>query len=117
MSNYRAPDGTAIDRDEWSLLFAKRAEDMSDESWWRRRTAVGESRVSTVWLGLEHVGGHWETMIFGGEHDEDCWRWATREEALAGHDRIVQALKEDRDPNPSQSGGSGRMGGSRRSPA
>ena len=35
---------------------------------------VGDVRVSTVFLGIEHSWGQgfpvlWETMIFGGEHD------------------------------------------------
>jgi hypothetical protein len=33
-------------------------------------------------------------MIFGGEYDEEMWRYCTWEEAKAGHDRIVNCLKE-----------------------
>lgn len=48
-------------------------------------------RVSTVFLGLDHrFGGNgppilFETMIFGGPHDQDCERYATWEAAEAGH--------------------------------
>jgi len=48
--------------------------------------------VSTVFLGLDHNYGSkgppslFETMIFGGEHDGDCQRTPTREDALKMHD-------------------------------
>ena len=49
-----------------------------------------EVNVSTVFLGLDHSfsGGTpilFETMIFGGEHDQYQERYATYEEAEAGH--------------------------------
>lgn len=48
-----------------------------------------EIRVSTVFLGLDHSWNGppeiYETMIFGGPHNEDQWRYSTREEAIAGH--------------------------------
>lgn len=49
-------------------------------------------RVSTVFLGLDHnFGGPqpllWETMIFGGPHADYQERYATREDAIAGHAR------------------------------
>jgi len=49
-----------------------------------------EVNVSTVFLGLDHnYGGGtpilFETMILGGEHDEYQERYATYEEAEAGH--------------------------------
>ena len=61
---------------------------------------VNYQRISTVFLHLDH---NWnpdgepvlfETMIFGGEYDEEMWRYCTWEEAKAGHDRIVNCLKE-----------------------
>jgi hypothetical protein len=62
-------------------------------------TEVGEARVSTVFLGLDHgwSGGPpevFETMIFGGSFDEYQWRYATWDAAAAGHKRIVVALTE-----------------------
>jgi hypothetical protein len=50
--------------------------------------------VSTVFLGLNHNFGNgvpllWETMIFGGPEDQYQERYATREEALAGHIKAV----------------------------
>lgn len=52
-------------------------------------------RVSTVFLGLDHSWTEdevllFETMIFGGEHDEYCERYSTWEDAEAGHQRAVK---------------------------
>ena len=50
--------------------------------------------VSTVFLGIDHSfdGGApllWETMIFGGKGDGKCWRYSSKEEAVAGHAKAV----------------------------
>lgn len=53
-------------------------------------------RVSTVFLGLNHEWNPekppliFETMIFGGEFDQNQWRYSTYDEAVAGH---AEALK------------------------
>lgn len=56
----------------------------------------GTIEVSTVWLGLNH---QWlpdrpplifETMIFGGPLDRECWRYSTEEQALVGHAEVVR---------------------------
>lgn len=56
----------------------------------------GGERVSTVFIGMDHSFSRvpcppvlWETMIFGGAHDEYQERYSSREEALAGHARAV----------------------------
>lgn len=53
-------------------------------------------RVSTVWLGLDHNYGDgppilFETMVFGEADwaDQDCKRYSTEAEALAGHAEMV----------------------------
>lgn len=56
--------------------------------------------VSTVFLGIDHGTGLgygeddkpilFETMIFGGKHDQWQWRWSTWNEAVAGHMRAVE---------------------------
>jgi hypothetical protein len=103
--DYYAPDGTPIDVDEWCRLFELRHQDMSQDSWWRRRTQVTPTvEVSTVWLGLDHQWLHgpplfWETMIFGGEHADGQWRYSSRQQALDDHERIVAALRAGRDPD------------------
>lgn len=52
-------------------------------------------RVSTVFLGIDHSWGYgppilWETMIFGGEHDEYQDRYSTWDQAKKGHDEAVK---------------------------
>lgn len=57
------------------------------------------SRVSTVFLGLDHDwGGHgppvlWESMYFSAHGTGEAqWRYTTHEAALAGHQRLVDDL-------------------------
>lgn len=59
------------------------------------QTTVGNVRVSTVFLGIDH---NWsprgppllfEGMIFGGTHDEEQRRYSTRDEAERGHAELV----------------------------
>lgn len=65
------------------------------------RTAGEEIRISTVFLGIDHQFGDgppllFETMVFGGELDEEQDRYATREEAVTGHlamcERVARSL-------------------------
>lgn len=53
--------------------------------------------VSTVFLGMNHALWSatpilFETMVFGGEHDSYRERYATWEEAEAGHQRAVELI-------------------------
>ena len=62
------------------------------------KTNVGDAEVSTVFLGIDHQFGEgppilFETMIFGGEHDEEMWRYSTWDEAKAGHSHVVSLLE------------------------
>lgn len=63
-------------------------------------TVIGDIRVSTVFLGINHEWDPgkppllFETMMFGGEYDEDMWRYSTWEEAEAGHEKAVGLLKK-----------------------
>jgi hypothetical protein len=98
---YYSPSGEPIeDVLEWAELFERRREDMSPESWWRKHTQISdEVAVSTVWMGIDHsfLGAgpplFWETMIFGGEHDEEQWRYSSRAAALDHHEEIAAALR------------------------
>jgi len=53
-------------------------------------------RVSTVWLGLDHSFSEkrpqiFETMVFfSGYKDEECWHYATEEEAIRAHKMLVK---------------------------
>lgn len=54
--------------------------------------------VSTVFLGLDHSFGDgppllFETMIFGGKHDQYQERYSTRTEALMGHMRAFRLVQ------------------------
>ncbi len=68
---------------------------------------VGEARVSTVFLAIDHgipwpMGKHSpildETMVFGGEHDLWQDRYCSAAEARAGHARVVARLREGLPP-------------------
>ena len=57
-----------------------------------------EVTVSTVFLGLNHnfLGKPpilFETMVFGGTHDEEMERYSTWEEAEKGHKRWIVKAK------------------------
>jgi hypothetical protein len=86
-------EGNPIDVLEWARLFESADRVLA-------RTRVGDgSEVSTVWLGLDYSFGQgtpliYETMIFGGPHDEYQDRHPNRDAALAGHDQAV-ALARD----------------------
>ena len=66
---------------------------------------VGNLWVSTTWLGLDHQYGNgppliFETMVFPAENgkvtdcgERFCDRYSTKEQALAGHQRVVEALR------------------------
>jgi hypothetical protein len=62
---------------------------------------VDNIHISTVFLGLDHSWPWnkdktpilWETMIFGGEHDEYQKRYTSYEDALEGHQEAVELVK------------------------
>ena len=59
-----------------------------------KKTEISEHIcVSTVFLGMGSIPYDkllFETMIFGGEHDEYQERYATLEEAKEGHNRAIE---------------------------
>lgn len=60
-----------------------------------RDTLFDGTVVSTVFLGIDHAfsGGPpvlWETMIFGGPHDQYKERYASRDRAIDGHGRALE---------------------------
>ena len=63
------------------------------------KTIVGDIEISTAFLGIDHssVDGLpilFETMIFGGDFDQDEWRYSTWEEAEKGHQQAVAQVRE-----------------------
>lgn len=85
MSGYYDMDGQPLGLMAWAKLLEDHDARIIG------RTERGDVTVSTVWIGLDHSFGDgppliFETMIFGGDHDQDQWRYSTREEAETGHE-------------------------------
>ena len=95
--NYYDIDGNPMTFEQWSSTF----KDME----YRR---IGLDRldvwtISTVWLGLDHNFGDegppliFESMVFEkGESSaapDDTVRYSTKEEAIAGHQRLVEIYR------------------------
>jgi len=65
-----------------------------------KQEQVGNSKVSTVFLGLDHsfldeAPVLWETMVFGGKLDLEMERCSgNREQAEAMHELMVKRVKE-----------------------
>lgn len=62
------------------------------------QTMIGEARVSTVFLGLDHSYGEgppilFETMVFGGPLDQEEERCSTWEEAEAMHEAMCRRVR------------------------
>lgn len=62
------------------------------------QTEIGESRVSTVFLGLDHAygGGEpllFETMVFDGALDGEQERCTTWEQAEEMHERMCEQVR------------------------
>ena len=80
-----------------SVLEWGRAFEMSDRRV-KRDDIADDVTVSTVFLGIDHriwVGPPllFETIIFGGQHDQYCERYSTWDEAIAGHEKAVALAK------------------------
>lgn len=69
------------------------------------QTRIGEIGISTVFLGLNHNYNSngppllFETMIFGGEHDQYCDRCSTWDEALVMHENAKKLVEESENKN------------------
>lgn len=80
------PDGSveATDLTTWARWFETGDRIIAQDT-------VDESRVSTVFIGIDHNFGAsgppllFETMVFDGPLDGEQDRYATKAEALAGH--------------------------------
>jgi len=82
---YYDRDGHEIDLSEW-------ASELSNNR--IARTKIGDTEVSTVWVGLCHNNYRlvFETMIFGGPHNGEINRYSSELNALKGHIATVEAL-------------------------
>lgn len=88
-------DGTPLTMWEAAMLFG------DDKYRTVARDSVHGCLVSTVWLPCAHgrdAQGRpviFETMVFNEDQqasDAGCWRYATEEEALAGHREVLDAV-------------------------
>ena len=82
----------AVDLIDWARWFEKADRTV-------KKTNVGAVEISTVFLGLDNSFGEgpplfFETMIFGGKHDQDIKRYSTWQEAEEGHGRLVKKIEE-----------------------
>jgi|SRR5215831_252787 len=57
---------------------------------------IGDVFVSTVFLGLSFDGDLWETMIFGGPHDQYQRRYQSKHDAERGHTFALQLATGDK---------------------
>ena len=62
------------------------------------RNEIRETIVSTVFLGIDHAfdAGKpllFETMVFGGELDQEQVRYTTKKAAKKGHKKMVERVK------------------------
>lgn len=61
-------------------------------------TQIGESWVSTVWLGIDHGFGEgppiiFETLVFNGPLADEMERYTTEADALAGHEAMCARVR------------------------
>jgi hypothetical protein len=76
---------------EWGRWYETAQRHIGDDT-------INGVRVSTVFLGLDHSFSEgdpilFETMVFGGEHNEWQERYFTYDEAEAGHKNVVRRIR------------------------
>jgi hypothetical protein len=81
----------AVDLITWAMWFEKAERHVADDK-------VGDVRISTVFLGLDHSfgGGRpliFETLVFGGPLDGEMERYSTWDEAEAGHKQMAKRIE------------------------
>ena len=84
-----------VDIITWAKWFEKTERHVADDF-------VGDVRVSTVFLGINHNFGDgvpllFETIVFDGQHDGEMKRYSTWQEAEDGHKTILTKIKEGKE--------------------
>jgi hypothetical protein len=65
-----------------------------------KQDTIGEVFISTVFLGLDHSWRDdrrpllWETMVFGGDHDQYQQRYYSYEDAIEGHQTALDLVNK-----------------------
>ena len=82
-----------FNKHEWSNWFEKADRIVAKDT-------VENSRISTVFLGLDHSFGEgppllFETLVFDGPLADEMERYRTWEEAEAGHIKMVERVKAE----------------------
>ena len=96
---YYNRQGNPITMDEWAeMQIANRGVNLVERTEYDFTAREYEVSVSTVHLGLDHNWGHgplaiFEPMVFGGPLDERCVRYASEDEAVAGHKVMCAAVE------------------------
>ena len=96
MENYILKDGVPVIEPD-ILVWAKWFETADRKV---ALTIVGDTKISTVFLGKDHSFGHndlpilYETLVFGGKLDDEMERYTTIEEARLGHEIMVTRVRE-----------------------
>jgi hypothetical protein len=83
---------TIVDCGEW-------LEENPERKAVKQENVNDDIHVSTVFLGLDHAWNSgipvlWETMIFGGEHDQYQERYTSYEDALEGHQLALNLVNQ-----------------------
>lgn len=90
----------AVDVMSWARWFEKNAAACRVAE-----TKIGDVRVSTVFLGLNHNFADdgppilFETMVFGDPHNGEIWRYESWKDAEIGHQEAVDAVRRHHDQN------------------
>ena len=79
-----------VDHMTWAKMFEEKDRHVAEEM-------IGDVRISTVFLGLDHAFGSgppllFETMVFGGSLDQEQDRYSTWAEAEVGHKDMVNRV-------------------------
>lgn len=92
-------EGRPITIERWGELHSDLNYTVIRKDWFGQ--GDDEIEVSTCWLGINH---QWvpdlpplifETMIFGGPMNLECWRYATEAQAVEGHGYVVSLVRAD----------------------
>lgn len=89
-----------VDMERYLASVRHRIESLAtgNDPWRVALTKIGDVKISTVFLGLNHQFSDgppilFETMVLGGEHDQYRQRCSTWAEAEAMHARAVERVK------------------------